>query len=103
MIIPSINGDNFNPVGAALYVSEKVRRTNFARLYLYGENDPNFKIGSKYPYEELESRGWCRILGWTDPPSFVIPKKINPKLKTAIKDYCHNNGVNYPEEIKEKI
>ena len=44
MIIPSINGDNFNPVGAALYVSEKVRRTNFARLYLFGKDGNNFKL-----------------------------------------------------------
>ncbi|MBI2105969.1 hypothetical protein HYT56_03985 [Candidatus Woesearchaeota archaeon] len=35
MIIPSINGNNVNPVGAALYISEKVRKTNFARLYLF--------------------------------------------------------------------
>lgn len=67
------------------------------------ENITDYKMSSKYPYEELEELGWCRILGWSDPPGFVIPKKIGPKLKTAIKDYCHNNGVNYPDEIKEKI
>jgi len=48
----------------------------------------------------LEKRGWTRILGWTDPPSFSLPTHIGPKQKKAIKD-CQSNGVDYPERIKD--
>jgi len=43
--------------------------------------------------------GWARILGWTDPPTFVLPNKIGPKLMKAIKDYCQSNGVKYPDRV----
>lgn len=53
----------------------------------------------KYYYEILEEKGWVRILGWTDPPTFSLPSKIGPKLKKAIKDYCINYGVPLPDGI----
>ena len=34
---------NWHEDGGAFWASEKAWDTNFARLYLYGENDPNFK------------------------------------------------------------
>jgi len=45
VLIPYVQDqDNSNPVGGALWASEKVWDTNFARLYMYGEDDPNFKL-----------------------------------------------------------
>ena len=43
-IIPSFKENNVNPMGAALYVSEKVRKTNFARLYLFEKPGRYFKL-----------------------------------------------------------
>ena len=47
-IIPSWNGDQTvqpNGIGGALYLSPRVRRTLFTRLYLYGEDSEIFKLG----------------------------------------------------------
>lgn len=33
-----------NPIGAGLYVSERVRRTLFAQLYLFGKDSKNFEV-----------------------------------------------------------
>ncbi|MBL7148071.1 MAG: hypothetical protein ISS82_04565 [Nanoarchaeota archaeon] len=43
-IIPKIDGNQMNPIGAALYLSDKVARTLFAHLYMYGEESENFKV-----------------------------------------------------------
>ncbi|MBU2633705.1 MAG: glycosyltransferase family 39 protein [Nanoarchaeota archaeon] len=43
-IIPTINNNQVNPLGAALYLSDRVARTLFAHLYLYGEESESFKI-----------------------------------------------------------
>jgi len=32
-----------DPLGAIIYASDYVKDSNFARLYLFGEQDPNFK------------------------------------------------------------
>ena len=44
MLIPSIKGENINPAGSAIYVSEKVRKTNFAQLYLFGKPGKYFNL-----------------------------------------------------------
>jgi len=45
VLVPYIQDqNNMNPIGAAFWASEKVWDTNFARLYLYDEKDPNFKL-----------------------------------------------------------
>lgn len=47
--------------------------------------------------------GWIRILGWKDPPVFVLPTQINPKQKQSLREYCFSNNVNYqdyPEILK---
>ena len=44
MIIPSINGNNVNAIGAGLYVSEKVRKTNFVQLYLFEKPGKHFEL-----------------------------------------------------------
>jgi len=68
---------------------------------LSDEEYDNLLDNSQYSYENLQDRGWCRILGWTNPPTFVIPKTLTPRLKKSIKTYCQNNGVMYPERIKD--
>jgi len=57
----------------------------------------------RYDYEVLQGLGWIRILGWTDPPTFVLPADIRPKLRDALKSYCVSNDVSYndwPEILK---
>lgn len=58
---------------------------------------------SRYHYEELEDRGWIRILGWKDPPVFVLPNNITPKQKVSLREYCIKNELKYkdfPEILK---
>jgi len=44
VLAPSIvSQTQANAIGAAFWLSEKVYDTNFARLYMYNETDPNFK------------------------------------------------------------
>lgn len=72
------------------------------------ENDPvlykhvNNSMG-RYFYEALQDKGWIRILGWTDPPNFVLPNRITPNQKNALRDYCVSQKVSYeffPEILK---
>lgn len=61
------------------------------------------KYEGKYCHEILEILGWVRILGWKDPPNFVLPNKITVKQKLVLRDYCLNNEVPYhafPEILK---
>ena len=45
VIVPYYNSEtDARQIGGAFWLSEKVYDTNFARLYIYGENDPNFKL-----------------------------------------------------------
>lgn len=58
---------------------------------------------STYAYEILQDLGWIRILGWNDPPCFVIPNKISVIQKSTLKDYCMGQNVDYsawPEILK---
>ena len=43
-IIPTISGDQQNPIGALLYLSPRVKRTLFTRLFLFNQQDENFKV-----------------------------------------------------------
>lgn len=61
------------------------------------------KYNDKYSHEILQDLGWIRILGWTDPPNFVITNRVTPKQKQALKSYCLNYEVPYhafPEILK---
>jgi len=61
------------------------------------------KYDHKYCHEILEDLGWIRILGWVDPPRFVLPIRITPKQKESLRTYCINNNVSYnawPENLK---
>jgi len=50
-IIPTINNNEMNQMGALLYLSPRVKRTLFTRLYLFNQEDEYFKIG----YNDEES------------------------------------------------
>jgi hypothetical protein len=67
-----------------------------------GDNwsDWHTNIGHRYCYEVLQSEGWARILGWTDPPRFSLPDHITPKQRQAIKEYCQSEGCDLPIELK---
>ncbi len=44
-IIPTISANNeVNPIGAAFYLSRRVKNTLFTHLYLFGEESDNFKL-----------------------------------------------------------
>ncbi|MBI2672834.1 hypothetical protein HYX19_01100, partial [Candidatus Woesearchaeota archaeon] len=44
-VIPEINGNKINKIGAVLYLSPRVKRTLFANLYLFdGKDYPNFEL-----------------------------------------------------------
>ena len=62
MLIPTINQQGQgNQWGSLLYISPEVKQTNFARLYLFGEESNNFKIvyndEASIPLAVLEGRG----------------------------------------------
>ena len=47
--------------------------------------------------------GWVRILGWKDPPVFVLPDNITPKQKQSLREYCLTEKLKYkdfPEVLK---
>lgn len=68
------------------------------------ENEPDiYENSSYYFYEDLQNLGWIRILGWNDPPNFVIIGRVTPKQRNALKSYCLSNDVPYhafPEVLK---
>ena len=43
-IIPNVEGNKLDPIGAVLYLSHKTRNSFLARHYIYGEESPNFKV-----------------------------------------------------------
>lgn len=66
-------------------------------------DDYGIKNTREYSYEILQDLGWIRILGWKDPPVFVIPDMITPKQKTSLREYCIKNSLLYadfPEILK---
>lgn len=85
------------------YVVGFAQHNEFAAHWLK-INDPKEyqKDTNKYYYELLENKGWIRILGWTNPPSFSI-NTVSPKQKNALRDYCTSEKVSYefwPEILK---
>jgi hypothetical protein len=58
----------------------------------------------EYAYVVLQNEGWIRVLGWTDPPLFVLPEQITPKQKSALREYCQSQKIKYsamPDILKE--
>lgn len=79
-IIPVFDGQGQleNPIGAGLYVSERVRRTLFAQLYLFGKESKNFEVA----YSDDE----------TGAPLAIFSGRLIGPLKIW--------RVNYPPNIK---
>src|ERR1035437_7300241 len=73
----------------------------FARDWI--ENTEGHEVCSRildyygYYYEYLENKGWIRILGWSNPPCFVLPDKISVSQKLTLKGYCLSEKVDYNE------
>lgn len=86
-----------------IYSVDFAGHEKFAREYL-DEHDVLLDSGD-YAYEVLQEKGWIRVLGWTDPPTFVLPEQqITPKQKTSLREYCQSQNVTYtamPEILKE--
>jgi len=80
----------------------------WATEYLQKHNPEFFdeygiKNSRGYSYDILYDLGWIRILGWKDPPLFVIPDMITPKQKISLREYCIKNSLRYadfPEILK---
>jgi asparagine N-glycosylation enzyme membrane subunit Stt3 len=68
--------NNINQIGTAFWASEKVWDTNFARLYLYNETDPNFKLAYQDNTPLALYQG--RIIGPIKIWEVEYPKNIVP-------------------------
>lgn len=71
----------------------------------YGFNGES-KYRKKYSHEILQDLGWIRILGWTDPPNFVITCRVTPNQRNSLKDYCLSTGIPYsafPDILKSQV
>ena len=90
-----------DPFGKSYKVGIACHNT-FASEWLFEHDKAAYETSyhNTYPYEVLQDKGWARILGWTKTPTFVLPAKIGPKLKTAVKDYCLSYGLDFPERLK---
>jgi len=77
VLAPYVQDQNtMNPVGAAFWASEKVWDTNFARLYLYNETDPNFKLAYQDNMPLALYQG--RIIGPIKIWEVEYPKNVVP-------------------------
>jgi len=80
-IIPIIQGQEVNPIGAGIYVSPKQRNTLFAKLYLFDQEGEYFKIA----YNDKESMplaiyngrviGPLKIWNISYPDDLEVPEK----------------------------
>jgi hypothetical protein len=96
-IIPIIqSNNNINPIGAGLYLSPKVKDSLFARLYLYNEQNNNFKVAyndeNQIPLAIYNGRliGPYKIWEVNYPkdlkvPDYIIRREI-PSEVTKVKD-----------------
>ena len=89
-------GEQFDMFGVAQH-NEFAHETLEGR---YKKTLSEINDDNRYPYEILQDMGWARILGWTDPPTFVLPTKMNVSQKRAIKDYCLYERLSFPERLK---
>ncbi|MFH1210161.1 MAG: STT3 domain-containing protein [archaeon] len=80
-IIPTISNNQINPVGATLYLSPRVKRTLFTRLYLFNEQNKYFKSvyndEAQIPLAVYNGAliGPIKIWSVTYPNNLVIPKE----------------------------
>lgn len=79
------------------YVVGFACHNDFAMHYLDSiQEKDTYYLSNKYAYKILQERGWIRILGWYDPPQFVIIK-VTPKQKVTLREYCIKNEVKYQD------
>ncbi len=95
-----------NPYGKT-YKIGFAEHNNFACHWLRENNKEAYRhvtnSFNRYYYEYLQDHGWTQILGWTNPPTFVIPSRISPNVKNSIREYCISQKVSYeffPEILK---
>ncbi|MDP1694035.1 MAG: STT3 domain-containing protein, partial [Candidatus Woesearchaeota archaeon] len=85
-IIPSVEGNNLNPLGAVLYLSPKTRNSFLARHYIYGEESPNFKVvyddSASIPLMLYNGRivGPHKIWEANIPPSIMVNETMRSSL-----------------------
>ena len=91
VIIPKIDNNQINPLGAALYLSDRVARTMFAHLYIYGEESNSFKIA----YNDEASMPLAYYNG-----RLIGPLKIwDITYPSNIKDNPVYRGLEYPNPL----
>ena len=95
MVIPSNNGQTTNPLGAGLFISNRVRQTLFTHLYLFGIESNYFKL----VYDD--SSIWApimlyqgRVIGPMKIWEISYPNNLN------IPKHFYNNSYIDPEVIK---
>ena len=91
-IFPSVDGQKVNNIGAGIYVSEKVKKTLFAQLYLFGKPGKYFKLAysdeNQIPLALYNGRliGPLKIWEITYPENLEVPEHyyedvlINPNV-----------------------
>lgn len=75
----------------------------FASNWFFKNKPEEAKRKGQYFYEMLGDLGWIRVMGWTNPVSFVITKNPTVKQKQALREYCFAETVpykDYPEILK---
>ena len=98
-IIPIISENQQNPMGALLYLSPKVKRTLFTRLYLFNQEDEYFKVGyndeGSMPLSIYNGRliGPLKIWEINYPDNLNIPEEYygtevpNPEVNKVKSEY----------------
>jgi len=97
--IPTINGNQQNSIGALMYLSPRVKRTLITRLYLFNQQDENFKIvyndEDSMPLAIYQGRliGPLKIWQINYPNNLEIPKEYygtevpNPDVERIKPEY----------------
>lgn len=94
-IIPVIEGQKVMPIGAALYLSPKVRKSRFTRLYLFNKESDYFKLAysdeAQMPLSLYSGRliGPLKIWEISYPTNIEVPKEFygtdfpNPEVQNV--------------------
>lgn len=96
--IPDPESYWMSPSGEMLKVGWANHNSDAADILMkrYGYDDDTI-LEVDLNYEELQNRGWIRIMGWSK--SFVIPNTPTKRQVSQIKQYCQKYGIPYPKGI----
>jgi len=98
-IVPVISGNQQNLIGALMYLSPRVKRTLLTRLYLFNEEDENFKVvyndEGSMPLAIYQGRliGPLKIWSISYPSNLNVPKEYygtevpNPEVEKIKLEY----------------